>query len=177
MYLEKRQILPLFFIACRRPSVNLSPSRTMNKDNQVLTQRREKADALAALGVNLYGNSFKPANSVQDLLPRGDSLQPEQAEPGNSRYSIAGRVLSLRKFGKAAFCHLADASGPTPGLPAARCPGRGSVRHLQEMGHRRHRRGRRHPVQDQDRRVVADGLDHHHDLEIRSDRCRRNGTA
>ena len=83
----------------------------MNKDNQILTQRREKADALAALGVNLYANSFKPANSVQELLPKGDSLQPEQAEPGDSRYSVAGRVLSLRKFGKAAFCHLADASG------------------------------------------------------------------
>ena len=83
----------------------------MNKDNQILTQRREKADALAALGVNLYANSFKPANSVQDLLPKGDGLQPEQAEPGDSRYSLAGRVLSLRKFGKAAFCHLADASG------------------------------------------------------------------
>jgi lysyl-tRNA synthetase class 2 len=65
----------------------------MNKDNQILTQRREKADALAALGVNLYGNSFKPANSVQELLPKADALQPEQAEPGHSRYSLAGRVL------------------------------------------------------------------------------------
>ena len=85
--------------------------QTMNKDNQVLIQRREKADALAALGVNLYSNAFKPANSVQELLPKGDNLQPEEAEPGGRQYSVAGRVMSLRKFGKAAFCHLTDTSG------------------------------------------------------------------
>ena len=83
----------------------------MNKDNQVLTQRREKAEALAALGVNLYSNSFKPANSVQELLPKGEGLEPETAEPGKASYSIAGRVMSMRKFGKAAFCHLVDTSG------------------------------------------------------------------
>src|SRR5512133_948294 len=88
-----------------------SMSCTMNKDNQVLTQRREKAEALAALGVNLYSNSFKPANSVQELLPKGESLAPETAEPGSPGYSIAGRVMSMRKFGKAAFCHLVDTSG------------------------------------------------------------------
>ncbi len=83
----------------------------MNKDNQILTQRREKADALAALGVNLYSNTFKPAHSISELLPKGEALEPETAEPGKAGYAIAGRVMSLRKFGKAAFCHLADSSG------------------------------------------------------------------
>ena len=46
----------------------------MNKDNQVLTQRREKAEALAALGVKLYSNTFKPANPVTELLPKGENL-------------------------------------------------------------------------------------------------------
>ncbi len=83
----------------------------MNKDNQILSQRREKAEALAALGVNLYSNTFKPANKVGQLLPKGENLAAESAEPGSPGYSIAGRVMSMRKFGKAAFCHLADTTG------------------------------------------------------------------
>lgn len=83
----------------------------MSEENQTLSQRREKADSLAELGVNLYSNTFKPANIVQELLPRGEGLAPQQAEPGGAVYSIAGRVMAMRKFGKAAFCTLADKSG------------------------------------------------------------------
>jgi lysyl-tRNA synthetase class 2 len=83
----------------------------MSEENQTLAQRREKAESLAALGVKLYSNGFKPANAVRELLPKGDTLEPQQAEPGEASYSIAGRVLAMRKFGKAAFCTVADKSG------------------------------------------------------------------
>lgn len=83
----------------------------MSEENQTLAQRKEKADSLAAMGVHLYSNSFKPANSVAELLPKGDALQPQQSEAGEASYSIAGRVMAMRKFGKAAFCSIADKSG------------------------------------------------------------------
>ncbi|HBI14719.1 MAG TPA: lysine--tRNA ligase [Desulfobulbaceae bacterium] len=83
----------------------------MNQENQVLKQRREKAEALAALGVNIFSNSFKPANRVKELLPKGEHLAEETFEETRFTYSIAGRIMSMRKFGKAAFCHLADSSG------------------------------------------------------------------
>ncbi len=83
----------------------------MNKDNQILQQRREKAEALADLGVKLYSNTFKPANVAAEILPRGEALEPEEHEAGSAKYSVAGRIMSMRKFGKAAFVHLADRSG------------------------------------------------------------------
>jgi lysyl-tRNA synthetase class 2 len=83
----------------------------MNQENQILKQRREKAEALAALGVNIFSNSFKPNNRVKELLPKGEHLAEETFEENRFTYSIAGRIMSMRKFGKAAFCHLADASG------------------------------------------------------------------
>jgi lysyl-tRNA synthetase class 2 len=83
----------------------------MSEENQTLAQRREKAVSLAELGVNLYSNTFKPANSAKELLPKGDTLAPQEAEPGGAGYSIAGRIMAMRKFGKAAFCTLADTSG------------------------------------------------------------------
>lgn len=84
----------------------------MSKENtQVLKQRREKADSLADLGVTLYSNSFKPANRIKEILPKGEHLAAETQDETNYTYSIAGRIMSMRKFGKAAFCHLADSSG------------------------------------------------------------------
>ena len=83
----------------------------MSQENQVLKQRREKAEALAALGINIFSNSFKPANRIKQLLPKGEHLAAESFEENRFTYSIAGRIMSMRKFGKAAFCHLADDSG------------------------------------------------------------------
>lgn len=84
----------------------------MSKENtQVLKQRREKAEALADLGVNLYSNGFKPNNRIQELPPKGEHLEAETQDEANYTYSIAGRIMAMRKFGKAAFCQIADSSG------------------------------------------------------------------
>ncbi len=83
----------------------------MSKDTQFLKQRREKAEALADLGVKLYSNSFNPKNLVKDILSKDEKLSLEAEDDTRFTYSIAGRILSMRKFGKAAFCHLADSSG------------------------------------------------------------------
>ncbi|MBW2683436.1 MAG: hypothetical protein JRC69_07750, partial [Deltaproteobacteria bacterium] len=85
----------------------------MSQDNQTLKQRREKAESLEKLGVNLYSNSFTPTNAIEELLPKGDSLEAQETEPGGTSYSIAGRIMAMRKFGKAAFCHLTDQSDLT----------------------------------------------------------------
>lgn len=83
----------------------------MTEENQTLAQRREKAASLADLGVNLYSNSFKPANAVAELLPKGENLGPQEKEEGEQLYSVAGRIMAMRKFGKAAFCTITDKSG------------------------------------------------------------------
>lgn len=81
------------------------------EDTQFMKQRREKAEALAELGVNLYSNDFTPANKIVEVLPKGEHLEPEQADETETVYSVAGRIMAMRKFGKAAFCQLADSSG------------------------------------------------------------------
>jgi len=83
----------------------------MSQDNQTLQQRREKAEALEELGVRLYSNRFKPANTVRDIMPKGEDLQAEEHDQSGEIFSIAGRIMSMRKFGKAAFCNLTDRSG------------------------------------------------------------------
>ncbi|KJR98828.1 MAG: lysine--tRNA ligase [Desulfobulbaceae bacterium BRH_c16a] len=83
----------------------------MSEENQTLAQRKEKAESLAALGVNLYINSFKPVHAIQELLPVGLGLVAQDVDPAGTVYSVAGRIMTMRKFGKAAFCTVADTSG------------------------------------------------------------------
>lgn len=83
----------------------------MTEENLTLAQRKEKADSLAEMGVNLYSNSFTPQNNAAELLQQGEALAPQEKEEGGTLYSVAGRVMAMRKFGKAAFCTVADKSG------------------------------------------------------------------
>jgi lysyl-tRNA synthetase class 2 len=80
-------------------------------EREIIAQRMRKAEALRALGVNPFGNGHAPRHAVQDVLARhGDApLEKIQADPGT--WSIAGRVLANRAFGKAAFLKVRDASG------------------------------------------------------------------
>jgi lysyl-tRNA synthetase class 2 len=83
----------------------------MTEENQTLTQRKEKAESLAELGVNLYSNDFTPAHTAAELHPKGEHLGPQEKEEGENLYSVAGRVMAMRKFGKAAFCTVTDKTG------------------------------------------------------------------
>jgi lysyl-tRNA synthetase class 2 len=80
----------------------------MEELNQVLTQRRQKAQELAELGVNLYANDFKPAHRICDVLVKNDNPDAPLEE---GIKSVAGRIMALRKFGKAAFVQIQDETG------------------------------------------------------------------
>ncbi len=80
-------------------------------EREIVAQRLRKAEALRALGVNPYGNGRAPRHLAADLAARyGEQGAGEIArDPGS--WSIAGRVLAIRSFGKAAFLKVRDRSG------------------------------------------------------------------
>jgi lysyl-tRNA synthetase class 2 len=80
-------------------------------EREILAQRAKKAEALRALGVDPFGNGSAPRHLAADLVARhGDAPADEIAkDPGS--WSIAGRVLAVRSFGKAAFLRVRDRSG------------------------------------------------------------------
>ena len=83
----------------------------MDNQNNLIKARREKAQALAEAGVKLFRNDFKGVQPIGEILPRGESLAAESHEKNGGQYRVAGRIMSLRKFGKAAFFHIQDSSG------------------------------------------------------------------
>lgn len=80
-------------------------------EKEIVAQRLRKAEALRALGVNPFGNGRAPRHLAAELVARyGDQSAEEIArDPGS--WSVAGRVLAIRSFGKAAFLKVRDRSG------------------------------------------------------------------
>ncbi|MGZ6099158.1 MAG: lysine--tRNA ligase [Myxococcaceae bacterium] len=81
------------------------------KEQELYSQRLEKAERWRALGCNPFGNGVRPADLAGDIARKHAADTAEQLEAAPPSYSIAGRVVALRSFGKAAFIKLRDRSG------------------------------------------------------------------
>lgn len=79
--------------------------------NDVLKTRVEKACALLDDGLELYPNTFRKDTDICEILDRWGGLDGPGLEALGCRFRVAGRVISLRSFGKATFLHLLDRSG------------------------------------------------------------------
>jgi lysyl-tRNA synthetase class 2 len=78
------------------------------KVNPLIQQRLEKAEALRARGVNPYPNDFTPTDTADRILSEHGGKDAEALASLGSDFSLAGRVVALRSFGKAAFLKLQD---------------------------------------------------------------------
>ena len=82
----------------------------MDQLNQLIIQRRKKADELAEMNVELYANDFKPTHHISEVLSSGSAnaavADLEDAPNVRASFKVAGRILALRKFGKASFLHI-----------------------------------------------------------------------
>ncbi len=81
----------------------------MDQSSQLLEQLREKARALKDEGVALYPNDFKVSHTVE-AVKQYISTRHED-EDNTAVFSMAGRIVGLRSFGKAAFLHFRDGTG------------------------------------------------------------------
>jgi len=85
---------------------------TAMKDiNELIEQRIKKLDELRRLGVDPFGGPFYSEDHVSDLLNKFDSASRETLEDQTVLCSLAGRVIAMRDFGKAAFAHVQDTTG------------------------------------------------------------------
>src|SRR5512140_2499733 len=80
-------------------------------EREILAQRARKAEALRALGVNPFGNGVAPRHLTSDLVARYGAAPAEEIQKDPGDWSLAGRVLAVRSFGKAAFLQVQDRSG------------------------------------------------------------------
>lgn len=81
------------------------------EENEQILVRRKKLAALKEKGLQPYPNDFFPTHMTADLRNRFADSSEEELQNVEERFAIAGRILSLRYFGKAAFFHVQDQSG------------------------------------------------------------------
>jgi lysyl-tRNA synthetase len=80
-------------------------------EKKLKDERFAKGEKLKGLGINPYGNGFKPEHLAHDIHAKHEADTAEVLEANKPAYSIAGRVVSVRDFGKAGFIVVQDRSG------------------------------------------------------------------
>jgi lysyl-tRNA synthetase, class II len=73
--------------------------------NELMKRRREEHDALRNAGINPYPYSFDRNAYSREIVESFKDDQPQRD------VAIAGRIMSLRRMGKASFFHLEDPQG------------------------------------------------------------------
>ncbi|MCF8129576.1 MAG: lysine--tRNA ligase [Deltaproteobacteria bacterium] len=83
----------------------------MGKPSAIVEDRTNKADKLRASGVNLYPAGYRVDITAEKILERFGDMDEQALEQETERYSVAGRIVSRRDFGKASFIHIKDRTG------------------------------------------------------------------
>lgn len=78
------------------------------EDNDQRQQRIKKLETLKGLGVAPYGARFEFKDRAGDLIRRHGDKPKAALEQEKAACTLAGRIVGLRRFGKAAFAVLQD---------------------------------------------------------------------
>ena len=79
--------------------------------NEVFKNRIAKAVQLLDDGVALYPNDFAKGDDIGPVAEAHEPLAEEALAELSRTFRLAGRIVSLRSFGKVAFLTIQDASG------------------------------------------------------------------
>ena len=81
------------------------------KESELIKGRREKVKAIRDRGVNPYSNKFSVNTTSFELKKDYGELSAEELKKVSNKWSLAGRIISKRVFGKASFFHIQDRKG------------------------------------------------------------------
>lgn len=87
----------------------------MEEIKDLFLQRRKKAEELKQKGIALYPNSYRVSHSIEEIISYYAGHSEEDLQTVKERFSLAGRLMRLNSFGKAAFGHIQDRTGRIQG--------------------------------------------------------------
>ncbi len=83
----------------------------MEDINELIEQRIRKLGELREMGINPYGEPYDITHHASEIHSLFGEKDAESLEKDPVEVSVAGRMIALRSFGKAAFSHLQDETG------------------------------------------------------------------
>ena len=82
----------------------------MEKASELIQKRRDKFDELRQSNVQLFPNDFNLSHTI-DQIHEFIEHQPEAIKDDSPVFTVAGRVMAINRFGKAAFIRFRDRTG------------------------------------------------------------------
>ena len=73
--------------------------------------RRNKAEDLRKLGIDPFGSKFDRTHLSSDIVKEFSMIEHDEFENRNDIVTIAGRIMFIRKMGKASFFSIQDKTG------------------------------------------------------------------
>jgi lysyl-tRNA synthetase class 2 len=80
-------------------------------DSEQAEVRKQKLAKLKDSGAVVYPNDFKPTDSASEIVARYGEASDEDLSAAPRDIRIAGRIMAIRRMGKASFFHLQDRRG------------------------------------------------------------------
>lgn len=80
----------------------------MSLEQELIAGRTQRISEIEALGYKAYGHRFDFTDTIPDLLKRHGNATGEELEATRVNARICGRIVALRRMGKASFSHLAQ---------------------------------------------------------------------
>ncbi len=82
-----------------------------DSDNQYIMIRKQKAAEAKKAGKNPFSNSHRPSSTALEIFDRFGDFTAEDIKKVEDVFSVAGRVMAIRAFGKAGFLRIRDRTG------------------------------------------------------------------
>src|SRR3990170_1887092 len=83
----------------------------MDETSDLFQQRVRKLEVLRKEGIDPYPNHFKVTHTSKDLHETLGSKSDEELKSSQGTFSVAGRILAIRDFGKSSFIQIQDRDG------------------------------------------------------------------
>jgi len=81
------------------------------EESELIRKRKEKILSLQNEGVALYPNDVRVKDSTAGILNRFSHMEDDALALVEERFTLAGRIMAIRDFGKGAFVIIQDRKG------------------------------------------------------------------
>ena len=82
----------------------------MDKKSAIIENRKKKLEDLKNNNINLFPNDFKVLHTVRDIMKAIEN-SPDSLTQDDPVFIVAGRMMAVNRFGKAAFIRFRDRTG------------------------------------------------------------------
>ena len=85
----------------------------MSEQNELIKRRLEELEEIKSHGINPYPHRYDVTTDSKSVIDSFKDPESDEEKEKNKEVlvSVAGRIMAIRKMGKATFCHIKDDTG------------------------------------------------------------------